>query len=174
MNYDLSCRIEYVVEQPNTFLFNLSVDRNECETVLEEHLHFEPELVCEELPTHGGLLHRVRAPEGALTVLYTIRGRHTPASQPSLGIGEVPSVELPAHVLEYVYPSMYCESNLLIGTAVEEFGSLERGYGRVLAICCWIHGRLRYESGSSDPNTSALQTLSAGSGVCSDYAHLGI
>ncbi|MDA0335559.1 MAG: transglutaminase family protein [bacterium] len=174
MDYELGCRLEYLVEQPSTFLFHLSVDRNACEVVHEEYLHFEPELACEQLQTPGGLLHRVRAPEGPLTAIYAARGSHTPRTQPAAAIGEVPSMELPAHVLPYVYPSRYCESDLCVALASEVFGSLPRGYGRVLAICRWIHQRLRYESGSSGASTSALQTLASGSGVCRDYAHLGI
>jgi transglutaminase-like putative cysteine protease len=174
MNYDLSCRLEYVVQQPSTFLFHLGVDRNVCEDLHEEQLRFEPTLVCEELRTARGRLHRVRAPQGALTVTYSARGGHTLQTQPAAAIGEVPSAELPAHVLEFIYPSRYCESDMCITTAVEAFGSLERGYSRVLAICRWIHQHLTYKSGSSGPNTSALQTLAAGSGVCRDYAHVGI
>jgi transglutaminase-like putative cysteine protease len=51
---------------------------------------------------------------------------------------------------------------------------MDRGYGRVVKICRWIHDRLTYESGSSGSTTSAWQTLQEGRGVCRDYAHVGI
>jgi transglutaminase-like putative cysteine protease len=174
MNYKLGCRLDYVVEQSSTFLFHLSVDQNEHQLVEDEQLHFEPDVACEVLSTPRGRVHRVRVPAGPLSLRYTASGTQLAEIQPATGIGEVPAIELPAHVLEYVYPSRYCESDLCIDVAHREFGSLERGYGRVLAICRWIQQRLTYVSFSSGPSTSAKQTLDTGRGVCRDYAHLGI
>lgn len=174
MDFHLTCRLDYTVEQPSTFLFHLGVDCNERVEMGEEHLRLEPELPVERLQTPRGLLHRVRAPAGPLRVRYSASGDHNPSVLTAEGIDEVSSADLPAHVLEYVYPSRYCESDLLINTAHDAFGTLDRGYRRVVAICRWIHQRLTYESGSSGSSTSASQTLAEGRGVCRDYAHVGI
>lgn len=174
MKFNLSCRLEYVVQQPSTFLFHVGIDSTERVCALQEKLHFEPALDVESLQTLRGRVHRVSAPIGDLTVSYTAAGEHEPIIEATAGIDEVEATQWPAHVLEYVYPSRYCESDLFGETANEIFGQMDRGYGRVLKICRWIHDRLTYKSGSSGSTTTAWQTLQEGRGVCRDYAHVGI
>ena len=36
-----------------------------------------------------------------------------------------------------------------------EFGAIESGYRRVLAICQWIRGNIKYQIGTSSPLTTA-------------------
>jgi len=77
-------------------------------------------------------------------------------------------------VLPYLYPSRYCESDLLTSFAMTRFGSLWQGYGRVQAICDWVAQNVKFTSGSSNGATTAMQTLADGRGVCRDFAHLMI
>jgi len=76
--------------------------------------------------------------------------------------------------LTYVYPSRYCESDRLRQTARSEFGHLTSGYWRVRAIQDWVYRRTRFASGSSNSETSAIDTMISQSGVCRDFAHLMI
>lgn len=48
------------------------------------------------------------------------------------------------------------------------------GYAQVEAVRRWIHDNLKYQPGSSDCTTDAMQTLDTGAGVCRDFAHVGI
>jgi transglutaminase-like putative cysteine protease len=38
----------------------------------------------------------------------------------------------------------------------------------------WVRSRLRYESGTTDASTSAIEALRRGSGVCQDFVHLSL
>jgi transglutaminase-like putative cysteine protease len=53
-----------------------------------------------------------------------------------------------------------------------------RGAGSPLdacvAACDWVRARLRYERGATTVSSSAADALVAGSGVCQDFAHLGL
>ncbi|RYF65279.1 MAG: transglutaminase family protein, partial [Comamonadaceae bacterium] len=84
------------------------------------------------------------------------------------------AAELPGHVLPCLYPSRYCESDVLNGFAMQQFGSLWQGYGRAQAICDWVQSQVSFVSGSSCGTTSAAQTLQQRQGVCRDFAHLMI
>jgi transglutaminase-like putative cysteine protease len=55
-----------------------------------------------------------------------------------------------------------------------DFGKLTPGYSRVQAIADWIYDNVTYRSGSTDPHTSAFDTVTEREGVCRDFAHLGI
>lgn len=75
---------------------------------------------------------------------------------------------------QYLYPSRYCQSDMLFGLVQSEFNNLEPGYQRVAAICDWIYEKVTYLSGSSDSQTSAYETAMQRAGVCRDFAHLGV
>jgi len=86
----------------------------------------------------------------------------------------VPIAGLPPGTLPYIYPSRYCQSDRLHQVAREAFGTMTPGYGRVRAIRDWVQQRTKFQSGSSNPTTSAIDTLSDRTGVCRDFAHLMI
>jgi len=73
----------------------------------------------------------------------------------------------------FLRPSRYCESDTLAPTADAEFRGLE-GHALLAAVAAWVHEKLAYVSGSSQPTDGAVQTLLARRGVCRDFAHLTI
>ena len=81
---------------------------------------------------------------------------------------------LPADVVPYLYPSRYCEADKLVRLARHEFRTLQPGFSRVTAICNWIHDNVEYLRGSTNPHTSAYDTVTERAGVCRDFAHLAI
>jgi transglutaminase-like putative cysteine protease len=87
---------------------------------------------------------------------------------------EVAIADLPAPVLQYIYPSRYCQSDRLHDVARAEFGHMNPGYERVEAIRQWVQTRTKFLPGSSNPGTSALETYTCATGVCRDFAHLMI
>jgi len=87
---------------------------------------------------------------------------------------EFPVARLPTDVLNYIYPSRYCQSDRLRSVAMREFGQLWQGYSRVHAIQEWVRQRVKFQSGSSNASTSAIDTLIDQAGVCRDFAHLMI
>ena len=42
----------------------------------------------------------------------------------------------------------------------------------VLAVSKWVHGKLKYQRGTTGVHSSAVDAWQAGEGVCQDYAHL--
>lgn len=83
--------------------------------------------------------------------------------------------DLPDDALHYTLASRYCLSDALMGTAWELFGGTEPGWGRVQAVCDWIHDNIRYgHEFQSTPLTTALDIYNDRAGVCRDFAHLGV
>ncbi len=109
----------------------------------------------------GGRAHVVRAGPGALAVTYsaTVPARSAPDAGP----------ELDAEALTALRQSRYCPSDALMGFArVELTGATPAEVGE------WVHARLAYELGVSTSQTTAIDTLGAGSGACRDFAHVTI
>ena len=74
----------------------------------------------------------------------------------------------------YTLPSRYCQSDLLTRMAHDEFGRLQPGGERVLAIAEWVRRHVEYRYGTTDAMTSAYDTATERVGVCRDFAHLVI
>ncbi len=85
-----------------------------------------------------------------------------------------PVQDLPDSVLQFLLPSRFCQSDLLLDLATEVAGTAVPGYAQVAAIRDWIHQNIEYKYGTSGPTTSAVDTARDRQGVCRDFAHLGI
>lgn len=175
---ELVLELEYDVLGPAgaDFIFNVHAAHTPHQAVRHELLTLSQAIVPEVAtdPVTGTRFTRLHAEEGPLLLRYeaTLDLDHHRADPGSLK--EVDVCCLPLEVMPYVYPSRYCQSDRLLNLAFREFGSLPRGYGRVLAIQRWVQDRVRFASNTSDGNTSAVDTLIDGVGVCRDFTHLMI
>jgi transglutaminase-like putative cysteine protease len=82
--------------------------------------------------------------------------------------------DLPDDTLIFTLPSRYCLPDVLGDEAWRRFGGMPPGYGRVQAICDYVHGHLTFQYGSSTALSSAVDVNRAGRGVCRDFTHLAI
>jgi transglutaminase-like putative cysteine protease len=87
---------------------------------------------------------------------------------------EHPIAELPDEALVYTLPSRFCPSDLMYPQAMDLFGNMNPGWGRVQAICDFVHNHITFGYGSSTPVTTALDVYQSGAGVCRDFAHLAV
>ena len=179
IRFDLSIALEYNVIAPSDYVFIIQPTNTPYQRVTWEQVATEPAVKVEEevhgtagTPANRHL--RVRVEPGPFRIRYDaivdlVHHFALPAD-----LREVPIADLPASVLQYIYPSRYCQSDRLLEVARNEFGSMAPGYDRVEAIRKWVQDRTRFQIGSSHPGTSALETYQCGTGVCRDFAHLMI
>lgn len=174
--FDLRCQLGYTLQQQTPAVFNIQPVENNVQKIVGEDLYIKPSLSPEE---YRGLFEqnrylRVNPPEGDFEISYSATVEVSYFFGDPNSIRETPPAELPADTLHYLYPSRYCQSDLLFGLAMSEFGDLLPDYSRVTAICNWIYDKVQYVSGSSDSQTSAYDTATQRTGVCRDFAHLAI
>jgi transglutaminase-like putative cysteine protease len=173
----LGCELGYQAGGPSTLIFNIHAARLERQKIVRESLDVTPASVPVEpyiMPESDNRYARLRIGAGALTVRYEAEVALEPHRRDPATIEEIPPGDLPLTVLPHLYPSRFCPADTLRSWAAGEFGALAPGHGRVTAICNWIYEHLEYRRGSSDARTSACDTLIARSGVCRDFAHLGV
>ena len=167
--------LEYQVESPAHFLFNIETAFHDGHHVVEERLTITPSMkvrnFCDE--RSGNRFIRLDAPRGLLSVNYRARVELHPTPIP-LHLDETPVTGVPDDVLRYLMPSRYCESDVMSRAGQQLFGQLPPGIGRVRAIESWIHESINYLPGFSDSTTSAQEVFVQRAGVCRDFAHLGI
>lgn len=87
---------------------------------------------------------------------------------------QVPVGELPDGVLVYLLGSRYCETDRLSEVAWKLFQHTPPGWGRVQAICDFVHDHVAFDHARTRPDKTAFDTWTEGAGVCRDYAHLAI
>ncbi|HET7421809.1 MAG TPA: transglutaminase family protein [Candidatus Dormibacteraeota bacterium] len=124
---------------------------------------------------YGNPVKRLLMPEGDLAIRYdaTVAVPDAPdadaTAAPQLAVDDVPG-----ELLHFTLPSRYCLSDQLMGMAWELFGHTEPGGARVQAICDWVHDNIKFQYGTSNPQTTAVDVLEQRQGVCRDFAHLAI
>ena len=175
---ELQVELAYEIRDPDgaDFVFNIHAAQTSHQTVEDERLVVSqavtPEVATD--PATASRFMRLHAGPGPLQLSYaaTVSIAHHRAEPDTLA--EVPVRCLPLDVMQYVYPSRYCQSDRLLKLAFNEFGALWQGYSRVLAIQHWVQKRVTFASNTSDSSTSAVDTLISQVGVCRDFAHLMI
>lgn len=176
MEFRLGCELSYSLPQSAPILFNVEVARTAIQVLHHEALSLTPDLPREAWiqPESGNRYLRVMAPAGAFTLRYEATVSLSPELDDPAAIAEVPAGELPFEVYPHLYPSRYCQADRLTPFAQKTFGALPPGYARVNGICNWIHDHVDYQAGSSDEQSSAMDTIIQRAGVCRDFSHLAI
>jgi transglutaminase-like putative cysteine protease len=177
MLFNVSCGLEYAVRFPSTMILSLHAQRSPSQTVLEEEFTIEPrvkvsELVAEETRNRFVYIQTGKAKNLHIAYRATVECNYDILSARELEA--VPVAELTPAELQYLFPSRYCQSDRLGRLAWDLFGHIESPFGKVLAICEWVHANVEYVRGSTNSETSAYDTVTQRTGVCRDFAHLGI
>jgi len=92
----------------------------------------------------------------------------------ALDATEVPVADLPDDTLMFLLGSRYCETDKLSQMAWNMFGHLPPGWGRVQAICDYVHGHIRFDYQNARYTRTAYEAWQERTGVCRDFAHLAV
>jgi len=82
--------------------------------------------------------------------------------------------DLPDDLLTFLLGSRYCETDRLSDTAWALFGNTAPGWGRVAAICDFVHKHIKFNYQDARATRTAWEGYQEGRGVCRDYAHLAV
>ncbi|CAN5682050.1 transglutaminase family protein [soil metagenome] len=173
--FDIDCELSYQLGGPTEFLFQIHAMNVMNQEILSESLEVTANVPIHmfEDPTVHHRFMRLHAEAGPFKVHYRARVLRTPQLVDT-SAPEVPVAQLPDDVLHNLMPTRYCESDLLGRTAAKLFGAVPQGYGRVKAICDWIHANIDYQIGSTQATSTACDVYLQRAGVCRDFAHLGV
>ena len=136
----------------------------------------EPFVPADDFVDHyGNRITRVVAPPGEtrlwLDCVAEVDGLPDPVVPDAW---QVPVEDLPFETLQYLLPSRYCDSDKLYDEAWARFGAVPGGWGRVQAICDFVHNHLTFGYQFGRSTKTASECLVEKTGVCRDFAHLSI
>ena len=173
LGYDI--QFETVGEVPIVTLLNVHPSRKKDLRELDE-LHTDPLVQVENYEdSFGNHSCRLVAPAGKIRFQNSTLIEDS--GKPDLedpDAAEIPIHQLPTDVLPYLVSSRYCEVDLLSNTAAELFWNAPRGWGRVQAVCDWVHNKITFGYEFANPIRTALGVYTERVGVCRDFQHLAI
>ncbi|MDP5349586.1 MAG: transglutaminase family protein [Paracoccaceae bacterium] len=172
MAVEIDVNMHYALGDDPMVLLTIEAARMAGQTILHDQLDIEGATLT-RIDGEGGVGQRVwaRVDGACLNLRYraSVEVAHPHRQIETLDADPLP--RLPGHVLASLRPSRYCQSDLFRDLAAQNFGDLAGGQ-KILAIRDWVSGALRYAPGSSNADTSAVDTFASGEGVCRDYAHM--
>jgi transglutaminase-like putative cysteine protease len=174
--FNIRCELDYEVNGRSDFLFNVQPLAMQQQRVLGENLQITGvEGYAEQSdPWFGNRYVRASASGGPVRLSYSAVLELSPLWAQPQELREIDIPGLPPEVMPFVLPSRYCQSDRLIQFATQKFGNMPRGYTRVQAVCDWVFNHMRFVPGTTNSQSSALDVMVQGTGVCRDFAHLTI
>jgi transglutaminase-like putative cysteine protease len=177
MHIRLGYDMRFDIPSPVTMVALLNVYPSRSGDLLEpDEMHIEPNVPVEVyLDDFGNKCSRFLAPAGELKLQGStlIQDSGEPDAF-DFSAQEIPPNELPHDVLKYLLSSRYCEVDQLSGAALDLFGHIAPGYGRVLEVCKWVNSKVIFGYQYARPTKTALDVFTERLGVCRDYQHLAV
>ena len=167
--------LEYEVKTPTHFCFNVEAALCEGQEILSERLAVSSGVAPRSFTDEGSGNRFIRfdALPGPLMLNYQADVQVNYVAG-GVQLAQMPVSQVPDAIFRYLLPTRYCESDLLSGQAQQLFGQTEPGMARVRAVARWVHESIDYRPGTTTSTTTAREVFMQRTGVCRDFAHLGI
>jgi transglutaminase-like putative cysteine protease len=177
MRIRIGYELVYQCPQPTPMILTLTVHYSRASDILiPDTLVTSPSIpIAPYRDSFGNWCSRIVAPEGRLRLsangLVHDSGLPDPVA-PAAEQRTLPA--LPEETLLFLLGSRYCETDLLSEAAWKLFGHAPLGWGRVQAICDFVHRHIEFGYEHASATKTAFQVFEQRKGVCRDYAHLAI
>jgi len=167
----------YDCPQPTPMIFNLNVHFSRVSDLASrDDLMFAPSLpMTAYRDGFGNWCTRIVAPQGITRV--SANAVINDSGLPDVIVPQaqqIPVESLPTDTLVFLLGSRYCETDQLSDTAWNLFGQAPTGWGRVQAICDYVHNHIVFGYEHARRTRTALEAYHDRTGVCRDYTHLAI
>ena len=167
----------YDCPQPTPMILNVHVHYSrESDLVGRDELTFDPPVpVSGYRDSFGNWCNRIVAPRGRLKMTASALVRDSGAPDMVVPTArQLPVENLPEEVLLFLLGSRYCETDRLSEIAWNLFGNTPTGWGRVQAICDYVHNHIAFGYEHARRTRTALEAFYDRTGVCRDYMHLAV
>ena len=177
MQIRVGFEMTYDCPQPTPMIFNLNVHFTRVSDLVgRDNLVFDPPVpMAAYRDSFGNWCTRIVAPRGRTRVSADALVNDSGAPDVIVPEAQQHAVpDLPEETLLFLLGSRYCETDRLSETAWNLFGQAPTGWGRVQAICDYVHRHITFGYEHARVTRTALEALHEKTGVCRDYAHLAV
>jgi transglutaminase-like putative cysteine protease len=177
MQIRIGYELIYDCPQPTPMLLMLNVHHSRAADVVGPDLvKTEPAVPLSAYrDAFGNWCSRIVAPAGRIRIFSSGVVNDTGRPDPVVAGAHQHAVQdLPDEVLTFLLGSRYCETDHLSETAWRLFAGAPLGWGRVQAICDFVHHHLTFDYATALPTRTAWDAFRERRGVCRDFAHLAV
>lgn len=177
MKIRIGYELIYECPQPTPMILTLNVHYSRIsDMIVPDHLIADPPVpITAYRDSLGNWCSRIVAPPGLVNLSTDASVRDT--GLPDVVVPEAkqtPVEMLPDETLPFLLGSRYCETDRLSETAWDLFDKSPTGWERVQAICDYVHHHIVFGYEHARSTKSAWDAFHEKTGVCRDYAHLGV
>ena len=167
----------YDCPQPTPMILTLHIHSTRVsDLIVPDHLITKPSIpITAYRDTFGNWCSRIVAPQGEIRLSADAVVHDT--GQPdavSVSAPQLAVQDLPEETLVFLLGSRYCETDLLSEAAWGLFEHSPGGWGRVQAICDYVHHHLTFGYEHARATKTAREVFHDRVGVCRDFTHLAI
>jgi transglutaminase-like putative cysteine protease len=167
----------YDCPQPTPMILMLNVHFSRVSDLgVPDHLVTSPSIpIAPYRDAFGNWCSRILAPAGQLRLSTDAVVNDTGEPDAVATFAQQHAVQdLPDDCLVFLLGSRYCETDRLSEVAWSLFGGSPTGWGRVQAICDFVHRHIIFGYEHARPTKTAWEAFNERTGVCRDYAHLAV
>jgi transglutaminase-like putative cysteine protease len=169
---DVSAHLVYDLAGPTDLLLQIEVPDMPDQVIADPAIFTTPVLHFSRVSAEDELGERIwiRA-EGQFRCDYHARVTVNRPAEDISSLSALPPHKLPGEAVRYLMPSRFCPSDLFQSFVIAEFGHLQGG-ARIAEMRDWINKAFAYVPGTSNAQTTAIDSFVRRQGVCRDYAHV--
>jgi transglutaminase-like putative cysteine protease len=167
----------YDLPQPTPMMLVLNIHYTRASDILvADHVTTNPSvLISPYRDSFGNWCSRIFAPKGQFKIACAAVVRDSGEPDVVARSAQQHSIqELPEDALVFLLASRYCDTEKLSDTAWNLFGQTPQGWGRVQAICDFVHNHISFGYEHARATRTAWEAFNERRGVCRDYTHLAI
>lgn len=177
MEIRIGCELTYRCPQPTPIILVLNVHFTRVsDLVRPDYLVVRPSVpITSYRDLFGNWCSRMVAPAGRVQISTDAVVRDTGLPDRTAPYARQLTVQaLPEETLTFLLPSRYCETERLLEAAWALFAGAPTGWGRVQAICDFVHQHVTFGYEHARATKTACDVFTDKKGVCRDFAHLAI
>lgn len=167
----------YDCPQPTPMILTLNVHYTRASDLeVPDHIRITPAVpIYGYRDGFGNWCSRIVAPAGRTRLLCDAVLRDLGLRDPVVpNAWQHPVEDLPEDTLVFLLPSRFCDSDRLLQMAWDLFGHGPTGWGRVQAICDFVHNHITFGYEHARVGRTASEAYTERRGVCRDFAHLAV
>ena len=177
MQIRVGCELVYECPQPTPMILMLNIHFTRVSDIVRpDHLVTFPSLpISSYRDSYGNWCSRIVAPAGETRI--TTDALINDSGLPDIvapDAKQTPVEALPEETLIFLLGSRYCDTERLLPIAWQLFGNAPTGWGRVQAICDFVHQHIEFGYQHARPTKTAWEAYEERTGVCRDFAHLAV
>ena len=177
MQLRVGYKLVYDCPKPTPMLLTLHIHSTRVsDIIVPDHLITRPSIpLTAYRDGFGNWCSRIVAPKGEIQLSTDAVVNDT--GKPDLVVPtahQLPVQDLPEETLVFLLGSRYCETDLLSEAAWRLFEKSPAGWGRVQAICDFVHQHIVFGYEYARMTKTAWESFNERTGVCRDYTHLAI